>query len=147
MFVFVCVLPCSAGVGRTGTFIALDRLMQHIREHEYADILGMVSEMRSHRLSMVQTEVKRCLFNIPFNFLSYIYYFLPNILSPLERLVSGVITARHRGFVITAVEDVMFFFSLQEQYVFIHQCVLLMWKKKKQQSLTSDVIYENVTKS
>ncbi|KAK2832490.1 hypothetical protein Q7C36_015952 [Tachysurus vachellii] len=47
---------CSAGVGRTGTFIALDRLMQHIREHEYADILGMVSDMRSHRLSMVQTE-------------------------------------------------------------------------------------------
>lgn len=53
--------PClcfSAGVGRTGTFIALDRLMQHIREHEFADILGMVSEMRSHRLSMVQTEVR-----------------------------------------------------------------------------------------
>lgn len=47
----------SAGVGRTGTFIALDRLMQHIREHEFVDILGMVSEMRSHRLSMVQTEV------------------------------------------------------------------------------------------
>lgn len=49
----------SAGVGRTGTFIALDRLMQHIREHEFADILGMVSEMRSHRLSMVQTEVSK----------------------------------------------------------------------------------------
>ncbi|XP_028981058.2 receptor-type tyrosine-protein phosphatase O isoform X1 [Esox lucius] len=84
------VVHCSAGVGRTGTFIALDRLMQHIREHEFIDILGMVSEMRSHRLSMVQTE---------------------------------------------------------EQYVFIHQCVLLMWKKKKQQSITSDVIYENVSKS
>uniref|UniRef100_A0A3Q3MLR4 Tyrosine-protein phosphatase domain-containing protein n=2 Tax=Percomorphaceae TaxID=1489872 RepID=A0A3Q3MLR4_9LABR len=79
-----------AGVGRTGTFIALDRLMQHIREHEFADILGMVSEMRSHRLSMVQTE---------------------------------------------------------EQYVFIHQCVLLMWQKKKQQSITSDVIYENASKT
>ena len=51
-----CLL--SAGVGRTGTFMALDRLMQHLREHEYADILGMVSEMRSHRLSMVQTEVR-----------------------------------------------------------------------------------------
>lgn len=48
----------SAGVGRTGTFMALDRLMQHIREHEFVDILGMVSEMRSHRLSMVQTEVR-----------------------------------------------------------------------------------------
>ncbi|XP_069543910.1 receptor-type tyrosine-protein phosphatase O isoform X1 [Brachyistius frenatus] len=84
------VVHCSAGVGRTGTFIALDRLMQHIREHEFADILGMVSEMRSHRLSMVQTE---------------------------------------------------------EQYVFIHQCVLLMWQKKKQQSITSDVIYENASKT
>ena len=52
----LCLL--SAGVGRTGTFMALDRLMQHLREHEYADVLGMVSEMRSHRLSMVQTEVR-----------------------------------------------------------------------------------------
>ncbi|XP_061570376.1 receptor-type tyrosine-protein phosphatase O-like isoform X1 [Cololabis saira] len=84
------IVHCSAGVGRTGTFIALDRLMQHIREHEFVDILGMVSEMRSHRLSMVQTE---------------------------------------------------------EQYVFIHQCVLLMWQKKKQQSISSDVIYENAGKT
>ncbi len=36
---------------------------------------------------------------------------------------------------------------LQEQYVFIHQCVLLMWQKKKQQSITSDVIYENASKT
>ena len=47
----------SAGVGRTGTFIALDRLLQHIRDHEFVDILGLVSEMRSYRMSMVQTEV------------------------------------------------------------------------------------------
>ncbi|KAM9771866.1 LOW QUALITY PROTEIN: receptor-type tyrosine-protein phosphatase O [Syngnathus typhle] len=85
------VVHCSAGVGRTGTFMALDRLMQHIREHDFADIMGMVAEMRSHRLSMVQTE---------------------------------------------------------EQYVFIHQCVLLMWQKKKQQQpLASDVIYENAGKT
>uniref|UniRef100_A0AAQ5WYB9 protein-tyrosine-phosphatase n=1 Tax=Amphiprion ocellaris TaxID=80972 RepID=A0AAQ5WYB9_AMPOC len=84
------IVHCSAGVGRTGTFMALDRLMQQIREHEFTDILGMVSEMRSHRLSMVQTE---------------------------------------------------------EQYVFIHQCVLLMWQKKKQSSITSDVIYENASKT
>lgn len=52
---------CSAGVGRTGTFIALDRLMQHICEHDYTDILGVVAEMRAHRLCMVQTEVRRTL--------------------------------------------------------------------------------------
>lgn len=53
----VCVC-CSAGVGRTGTFIALDRLLQHIRDHEFVDILGLVSDMRSYRMSMVQTEVR-----------------------------------------------------------------------------------------
>ncbi|KAG8534787.1 hypothetical protein GDO81_020507, partial [Engystomops pustulosus] len=47
---------CSAGVGRTGTFIALDRLMQHIRDHEFVDVLGLVAELRSFRMSMVQTE-------------------------------------------------------------------------------------------
>lgn len=36
---------------------------------------------------------------------------------------------------------------LQEQYIFIHQCVQLMWRKKKQQFCISDVIYENVSKS
>ncbi|KAL1775745.1 receptor-type tyrosine-protein phosphatase O isoform X2 [Sigmodon hispidus] len=50
------IIHCSAGVGRTGTFIALDRLLQHVRDHEFVDILGLVSEMRSYRMSMVQTE-------------------------------------------------------------------------------------------
>ncbi|XP_068962227.1 receptor-type tyrosine-protein phosphatase O isoform X1 [Petaurus breviceps papuanus] len=50
------IIHCSAGVGRTGTFIALDRLLQHVCDHEYVDILGLVSDMRSYRMSMVQTE-------------------------------------------------------------------------------------------
>lgn len=58
----VCVC-CSAGVGRTGTFIALDRLLQHIRDHEFVDILGLVSDMRSYRMSMVQTEVRSVRFS------------------------------------------------------------------------------------
>ncbi|CAK8684485.1 unnamed protein product [Clavelina lepadiformis] len=47
---------CSAGVGRTGTFIAMDRLLQHMKDHDYVDIFGIVHEMRRHRMSMVQTD-------------------------------------------------------------------------------------------
>ncbi|XP_076806341.1 receptor-type tyrosine-protein phosphatase H-like isoform X2 [Clavelina lepadiformis] len=46
---------CSAGVGRTGTFIAMDRLLQHMKDHDYVDIFGIVHEMRRHRVAMVQT--------------------------------------------------------------------------------------------
>ncbi|XP_053390693.1 tyrosine-protein phosphatase 10D-like isoform X2 [Mercenaria mercenaria] len=50
------LVHCSAGVGRTGTFIAVDYLLQHIRDHDEVDIFSLVLEMRNHRLNMVQTE-------------------------------------------------------------------------------------------
>ncbi|CAG0922856.1 unnamed protein product [Notodromas monacha] len=50
------VVHCSAGVGRSGTFIALDRLLFHIKKEDYVDIFGMVYEMRKERVWMVQTE-------------------------------------------------------------------------------------------
>ena len=50
-------LFCSAGVGRTGTFIAVDFLLQHIREHSEMDVYGLVLRMRENRCNMVQTEV------------------------------------------------------------------------------------------
>ncbi|XP_054716929.1 tyrosine-protein phosphatase 10D-like [Uloborus diversus] len=51
----ICV-HCSAGVGRSGTFIALDRILQHIQKFDYADIFGFVHEMRKERVWMVQNE-------------------------------------------------------------------------------------------
>ncbi|XP_073786318.1 phosphatidylinositol phosphatase PTPRQ isoform X2 [Danio rerio] len=48
------VVHCSAGVGRTGVFIALDHLIQHLRDHEFVDIYGLVAELRSERMCMVQ---------------------------------------------------------------------------------------------
>uniref|UniRef100_A0A3P8TAE3 Protein tyrosine phosphatase receptor type Q n=1 Tax=Amphiprion percula TaxID=161767 RepID=A0A3P8TAE3_AMPPE len=45
---------CSAGVGRTGVFIALDHLIQHVRDHEFVDIYGLVAELRRERMCMVQ---------------------------------------------------------------------------------------------
>uniref|UniRef100_A0A914XHA4 protein-tyrosine-phosphatase n=1 Tax=Plectus sambesii TaxID=2011161 RepID=A0A914XHA4_9BILA len=50
------VVHCSAGVGRSGTFIALDRLMQTIPTAEPFDIFGIVYGMRKERVCMVQTE-------------------------------------------------------------------------------------------
>lgn len=57
-----CKLFCSysflsAGVGRTGVFIALDHLIQHVRDHDFVDIYGLVAELRSERMCMVQNLV------------------------------------------------------------------------------------------
>ena len=48
---------CSGGVGRTGSFIALDILLQHIKDHDWVDVFGLACELRRHRDRMVETEV------------------------------------------------------------------------------------------
>lgn len=51
-------LPSSAGVGRTGTFIAIDRLIYQIENENTVDVYGIVYDLRMHRPLMVQTEVR-----------------------------------------------------------------------------------------
>ena len=50
------IAHCSAGVGRSGTFIAIDRILQHIQTHDSVDIFSIVCEMRRERCHMVQNE-------------------------------------------------------------------------------------------
>ncbi|RWS01041.1 Phosphotidylinositol phosphatase PTPRQ-like protein, partial [Dinothrombium tinctorium] len=52
------LVHCSAGVGRTGTFIAVDRIYQELlyRKPSKIDIFGTVLDMRQYRNHMVQTE-------------------------------------------------------------------------------------------
>nr|XP_055049169.1 receptor-type tyrosine-protein phosphatase beta-like isoform X1 [Misgurnus anguillicaudatus] len=50
------VVHCSAGVGRTGTFIALDRILQQLDTRDTVDIYSVVFDLRLHRTHMVQTE-------------------------------------------------------------------------------------------
>ncbi|XP_034427241.1 receptor-type tyrosine-protein phosphatase H-like isoform X1 [Hippoglossus hippoglossus] len=50
------VVHCSAGVGRTGTIIALDVLLQQLDQNKAVSINGFVHKMRLSRPHMVQTE-------------------------------------------------------------------------------------------
>ena len=51
------IVHCSAGVGRTGTFITLFTQLQRIKEENNVDIFNFVQSMRYNRCCMVQTEV------------------------------------------------------------------------------------------
>lgn len=53
------VVHCSAGVGRTGTFITLFCQLQKMKVEKSLHIFGFVSGMRRKRCFMVQTEVSR----------------------------------------------------------------------------------------
>lgn len=55
----VCAL--SAGVGRTGTFLALDQLLQQMRQEKLVDVFGVVYSLRMNRYQMIQTLVRSLL--------------------------------------------------------------------------------------
>lgn len=49
------VIHCSAGVGRTGTLIALDVLIQKIKDEKKVNVFEVVKKLRQQRVKMVQT--------------------------------------------------------------------------------------------
>ncbi|XP_075696035.1 receptor-type tyrosine-protein phosphatase H [Rhinoderma darwinii] len=57
------VVHCSAGVGRTGTLIALDYLIQQIEKEQRIGIYNFVEKMRMNRNLMVQTEAQYIFLN------------------------------------------------------------------------------------
>ncbi len=51
------LVHCSAGVGRTGTFITLDYMLERIKNENNINIFEFVNDLRRQRVWMVQTMV------------------------------------------------------------------------------------------
>lgn len=52
---FVCF--ASAGVGRTGTYIGIDAMLEGLEAENKVDVYGYVVKLRRQRCLMVQVEV------------------------------------------------------------------------------------------
>lgn len=47
----------SAGVGRTGTFIVIDSMIDMMHMEQRVDVFGFVSRIREQRCQLIQTDV------------------------------------------------------------------------------------------
>lgn len=51
------LVHCSAGVGRTGTFMALDSMIQRMKTEDTLNVYQFLYQLRTKRVLMVQTPV------------------------------------------------------------------------------------------
>ena len=62
----------SAGIGRTGTYIALDALMEEGRTIGYVNIAKFLTKMRYSGMNMIQTPVSKQIYlsNVPYAYIN-----------------------------------------------------------------------------
>ena len=49
------VVHCSAGIGRTGTFITIDHVITAVRKKMNVDVKEIIKSLREDRMGMVQS--------------------------------------------------------------------------------------------
>ncbi|MFH4983411.1 hypothetical protein AB6A40_010120 [Gnathostoma spinigerum] len=52
------IVHCSAGVGRSGTYIAIEMAYQKLKKAENMDVLSVAKHIREQRLGAVQTDLQ-----------------------------------------------------------------------------------------
>ena len=58
-YIIILMCSCSSGVGRPGTFIALDYLLDQAKAEHLVDVWSCVHQLRADRVNMVQTLVSQ----------------------------------------------------------------------------------------
>ena len=101
------LISLSAGVGRTGTLITIDCVMDQIQKEGVVDIAGIIKKLRNQRMKMVQSPVCVCVFNWG---------------------VGVLVVCAHSNRLMKCYSSIMYihttYCGLQEQYIFIHDAVL-----------------------
>ena len=101
----MCVLSlCSAGVGRTGTFIGLDMILEQAHQQKTVDVLATIKRMRTQRVFMVQSLV----------------FTPPHI--PTTSIHTLTHTNTHHNYSLCC--SLYCLCPIQEQFVFLHDAVL-----------------------
>lgn len=111
-----CVAVNSAGVGRTGTFIAINYLLEQAEAEGVVDVLGCLSFLRQQRPHMVQTLVRQSIISFNAGFSVRTMYL--DLLKQIKQLNSGI--TNDVNFTLTFLHKKLFYIGRNRSLHLLH---------------------------